>query len=162
MNRLRLTKIKAIPSELLDEGYKFISFNVTSLCTNVPSKLTYENKVIRITLRTCTKKKLIIDACTKTAFSFSNKTFKHIDWVMKSSLGLVLADIIVTELEKIIVKVLFDKSLLKLDLWHVDDTFALIKKKDVKLIHGHLHSFDKNIKFAVDTFTDGNIHFLDI
>ena len=35
---------------------------------------------------------------------------------MKSSLGLVLADIIVTELEKIIVKVLFDKSLLKLDL----------------------------------------------
>ena len=35
---------------------------------------------------------------------------------MKSSLGLVLADIIVTESEKIIVKVLFDKSVIKLDL----------------------------------------------
>ena len=44
----------------------------------------------------------------------------------------------------------------------VDDTFVLIKKKDVKLIRGYLHSFDKNIKFAVDTFTDGNTHFLDI
>ena len=43
-----------------------------SLCTNVPLKLTSENKVIHITLRKCTKKKLIIDACTKTAFSFSN------------------------------------------------------------------------------------------
>ena len=72
MNRLRLTKIKAIPSGLFDKGYKFISFNVMSLCTNVPLKLTSENKVIHITLRKCTKKKLIIDACTKTAFSFSN------------------------------------------------------------------------------------------
>ena len=56
MNRLRLTKIKALPSELFDEGYKFISFNVTSLCTNMPLKLTYENKVIHITLRKKKKK----------------------------------------------------------------------------------------------------------
>ena len=55
-------------------------------------------------------KKLITASCTKTAFSFNNKMYKQIDEVsMGSLLGPVLA-IIMTELEKIVVKDLVKKN----------------------------------------------------
>ena len=45
---------------------------------------------------------------------------------------------------------------------YVYDTLLLVKDKDINHIHKRLNSFDKNIKFTVDTFPDGNVHFLDI
>ena len=33
---------------------------------------------------------------------------------------------------------------------------------DIKFIHERLNSFDKNIKFTIDKFPDGNVCFLDI
>ena len=108
-------------------------------------------------------KKLIIGSCTKTVFSFNNKIYKQIDGaLMGSLLGPVLANIIMTELEKIIVKDLVNKSLIKVYMRYVDDTLLLVKEKDIKLIHERLNSFDKNIKFTIDNFSDGNVHFLDI
>ena len=81
-------------------------------------------------------KKLIIDSCTKTAFSFNNKIYKLIDGVsMGSPLGPVLANIITTELEKIIVKDLVDISLIKVYMRYVNDALLLVKEKDIKLIH---------------------------
>ena len=81
---------------------------------------------------------------------------------MGSPLGPVLANIIMNELESTIVKSLADKSLVKLYMRYVDNTLLLVKDKDIKYIHKRLNSFDKNIKFTVDTFPDGNVHFLDI
>ena len=80
-------KIQAIPSEVFAEGYRFVSFDVTLLFTNVPLnriikiilKRIYEDKVIHTTLRKYRMKKLIIDSCTKAAFSFNNKIYKQID-----------------------------------------------------------------------------------
>ena len=135
-------EIQAIPSELVDEGYRFVSFDVTSLFTNVPLNRTIkiilkriiEDKVIHTTLRKRTMKKLIIDSCTKTAFSFNNKIYKQIDGVlMGSPLGPVLTNIIMTELEKIIVKDLVDKSLIKVYMRYVDDTLRLVKEKILNL-----------------------------
>ena len=75
-------------------------------------------------------KKLIIDSCTKTAFSFNNKIYKQLDGVsMESPLGPLLANIIMTELEKIIVKYLVGKSLIKVYMRYVDDILLLAKKK---------------------------------
>ena len=108
-------------------------------------------------------KKLILDACTKTVFSFNNTFYKQIDGVsMGSPLGLVLVNIIMTELESTVIKELVDKSLVKLYLRYIDDTLLLVKDEDINLIHKRLNSFDKSIKFTVDTFPDGNVHFLDI
>ena len=81
-------KIQAIPSELFDKGYRFVRFDVTSLFTNVPlnraikiiMKGMYEDKVIHTTFRKRTMKKLIIDSCTKTAFSFNNKIYKQMEY----------------------------------------------------------------------------------
>ena len=81
---------------------------------------------------------------------------------MGSPLGPVLANIIMTELENTIVKELVDKSLVKLYMRYVNDKLLLVKDKDINYIHKRLNSFDKNIKFIVDTFPDGAVHFLDI
>ena len=98
-------------------------------------------------------KKLIIDSCTKTAFSFNNKIYKQVDGVsIGSLLGPVLVNIIITELEKIIVKDLVDRYLIKVYMRYVDDILLLVKEKDIKLIHERLNSFDKNIKFTIDNF----------
>ena len=68
----------------------------------------------------------------KTAFSCNNKLFKQIDGVsMGSSLGPVLANIIMTELEKIVVFDLINSGLIKFYITYVDDTILLAKENDV-------------------------------
>ena len=84
----------------------FISFDVASLFTNVPSKKTvnvilkriYNEKQIPISLSKRLFKKLIFDACQKTAFSYNRKMYVLSDRVsMSGSLGSVLPNIIITE-----------------------------------------------------------------
>ena len=81
---------------------------------------------------------------------------------MGSPLGPMFSNIVMTKLESTIVEELIDKSLVKLYLRYVDDTLLLVKDKDINYVYKRLSSFDKNIKFTVNTFTDGNVHFLDI
>ena len=45
---------------------------------------------------------------------------------------------------------------------YVDDTLLLVKDKDINYIYKRLNSFDKKIKFTVDTFPDRKVYFLDI
>ena len=105
-------------------------------------------------------KKLPLDSCTKTAFSFDKVLYEQCDGVsMGSSLGPVLANVIQTKFENVIVKPLIETGVLRFICGCVDDTLVFIKKD--KIQHA-LNSFDKNLRFSVDTFDDGNIHFLDI
>ena len=67
--------------------------------------------------------KLIIDSCTKTAFSFNNK----------SLLDPVLENIIMTELGNIIVEDLVDKSLIKVYMLYFVEILLLEKEKILKL-----------------------------
>ena len=61
-----------------------------------------------------TMKKLLLDSCTKTTFSFDNLLYEQCDGVsMGSSLEPVLANIILTEVESVIVKLLIETSVLK-------------------------------------------------
>ena len=108
-------------------------------------------------------KKLLLDSCTKTAFSVDNVLYEQCDGVsMGSSLGPVLARIILTEFEILIVKPLIVKPLLQFYCRYVDDTLVLIKKDKLQHVLNSFNSFDKNLRFSADTFSDGNIHFLDI
>ena len=105
-------------------------------------------------------KSIVLDACTKTVFSFNSKFYKQIDGVsMGSPLGPVLANIIMAEFESTTVKELVDKSLVKLYMRYVDNTLLLVNDTDINYIHKRLNSFDENIKFTVDTLPDGNVHF---
>ena len=96
---------------MFENGYQYISFDLESLFTNVPIKRTvdlilkriYPDKLVSTNLKKLTLKKLILDTCTKTAFSFNNKLYQQKDDVsMSSRLGPVLANIIMTELEEVV------------------------------------------------------------
>ena len=73
-------KIKSIPDDLFEEGYRLVSFDVKSLFTNVPLNKTikvildrvYSQKLISTNLKKRTLKKLILDTCSKTAFMFDD------------------------------------------------------------------------------------------
>ena len=94
-------------------------------------------------------KKVILEACTKTTFSFNSKFYKQIDRVSVGwSLGPVLSNITMTEIESSIIKELINKSWNKLCMRCVDNSLLLVKNKDVNHIHKCLNYFDKNIKFT--------------
>ena len=81
---------------------------------------------------------------------------------MGSSLGLLLANIIMTEMEKTIIKkFILDKILLFYGRY-VDDTLVVIKQEHLKLVPDALNNFDKNLNFTVDIFNNVVPHFLDI
>ena len=163
--------IREMPKELFDQGYRFVSFDVESLFTSVPlSKISniisdwiYNKKLLKIIIKKRTMKKLLKDCCTKSAFSFNNTIYKQIDGVsMGSCLGPVLANIIMTELETVIVDKLFAADSLKFYIRYVDDTLALIKESDINIVLKKLNSFHPSLKFTVDKFHDGIVQYLDI
>ena len=56
-------------------------------------------------------KKLLKDACSKTAFTFNDKIYKQIDGVsIGSPLGPFIVNIFMTELEKDIIQELIDNN----------------------------------------------------
>ena len=160
-----------IDYSLLQNGYKLVSFDVVSLFTNVPLKRTiniivnriYNEKLIETKIKKHTLKKLILDCCTKTTFSFNDVLYDQIDGVcMGSALGPVLANIIMTELEKLVLPKLFEDGVIKFYARYVDDTIVLIKEDEVENVLQKFNRFDRNLQFTVDTFDDGNVHFLDL
>ena len=67
-----------------------------------------------------------------------------------------------TELENVIVDKVFAVNLLKFYIRYVDDTWALIKESDINIVLKKLNSFHPRLKFTVDKFDDGIVHYLDI
>ena len=166
-----VNSIQNIPKHLFNEGYQFVSFDIQSLFTNVPLNRTikiildriYDQNQIQTTLKKRTLKKLISDCCSKTAFSFGNEIYKQTDGVsMGSSLGPVLANIILTEFEKTVVQELINCGTIKYYKRYVDDTLLLIKPSNIPALLKIFNKFDENLKFTVDKFPEGIVHFLDI
>ena len=81
---------------------------------------------------------------------------------MGASLGPVLANIIMTELEKTVVDKLIRSGRIKFYARYVDDTLLLVKPEDVDGILREFNSYHKNLEFTVDKFEDCVPHFLDL
>ena len=120
------SRIKGISQHLFENGYQYILFDVESLFTNVPIKWTVDlilkricrDKLVSFNLKKCALKKLILDTCTKTVFSFMNKLYQQKDGVsMGSSLGPVLTNIIMSELEDVLAQLSFIPILLMIPYW---------------------------------------------
>ena len=133
-------KISGIPRQLYDDGYRFVSFDVKSLFTNVPLNKTieiildrvYNKKVISTALKKRTLKKLMKDTCSKTAFMYDGIIYEQIDGVsMGAALGPVLANIIMTEMERVVVDQLIQSGKIKFYARYVDDTLLLVKPDDI-------------------------------
>jgi len=165
------SRIHSIPPHLLNAGYKFVSFDVKSLFTNVPLSITlniildrvFKENMISTKLSKRSLKKLILDTCKQTLFSLNGQLYQQIEGVsMGSSLGPVLANVIMTEMEKIIVDPLIADGSIPFYTRFVDDTLLLAKPEDVNRILGLFNSFHPKIQFTCDEFLDGNVHFLDL
>ena len=146
-------RIRSIPPELFDDDYQFFSFDVESLFTNVPVKKTiniildrvYNKKLINTNLKKRTMKKLLLDSCRKTTFSFDNVLYEQCDGVsMGSSLGPALANIILTEFDNVIVKPLIETSVLKFCSRYVDYILVMIKKNKIQYVLNSVNSFENN------------------
>ena len=164
-------RIRNISPTDFENGYQFVSFDVVSLFTNVPLKRTlnlildhvYKDKQIETTMKRSTLKKLILDTCTKTAFSFNDQLYEQTDGVsMGGSLGPLLANIIMVELESKVIRPLINDGTIKFYTRFVDDTLLLLKEDDIERVKSELEKFDSNLKFTYDKFEDETPHFLDI
>ena len=97
-------------------------------------------------MKRSTLRKLIRDTCKKTIFSCNNIYYEQIDGVsMGGSLGPVLANIILTEFEQIIINPLISSGIIKFYCRYVDERLLLIKLDDIDMLLHKLHSFDNNI-----------------
>ena len=81
---------------------------------------------------------------------------------MGGYLGPVLANVIMTKCEKVIVNQLIEINVVKFYIRYVDDTLLVLRKKDIDIVLNKFNSFNKNLKFTVDTFEICVPHFLDI
>ena len=81
---------------------------------------------------------------------------------MGGSLGPVLANIIMTECEKVIVNQLIENDILKFYIRYFDDTLLVLGKKVIDKVLNKFNSFNKKLKLTVDTFESYVHHFLDI
>ena len=92
------------------------------------------------------------------------KKYKQTDGVtMGGSPGPILANIIMTECEKAIVNQLIENNIVKFYIRYVDDTLLVLREKDIDIVLNRFNnSFNKNLKFTVDTFENCVPHFLDI
>ena len=106
---------------------------------------------------------MLLDTCTKTAFSFNGQLYEQIDGVsMGGSLGPLLANIIMVELEARVIRPLINDGTIKFYTRFVDDTLLLLKEEDIERVKAALERFDSNLKFTYDKFEDEAPHFLDI
>ena len=151
------------PDELM------VSFDVTSLFTNVPLDYTidlilkkvYRENLIKTKLKETQLRELLV-LCTKEIhFSYNDMLYKQVDGVaMGSPLGPILANIFMVELEESLIPTLSDK----LRLWfrYVDDTFTFIKKDKIDDVIYILNNFHTNIKFTCVCENSNKISFLDV
>ena len=81
---------------------------------------------------------------------------------MGASLGPVLANIIMTELERVVVDDLVNAGVIKFYARYVDDTLLMVKPEDVDNILHRFNGFHQNLEFTVDRFDNVVPHFLDL
>ena len=92
----------------------------------------YNGKLINASLSKRSLKNLILDTCQKTAMSFNNKLYEQIDEAnMSGSFSPVLARILMTVCEKVIIDKLTKEKVILFYARYVDDTLLLIKGKKI-------------------------------
>ena len=122
--------------------------------------------VVMTNLKKRSLNRLIFDTGSKTAFPCNNILYEQneqIDGVsMDTCLGPVLANMIMTELEKSVADKMLDSRFIKFYSRYVDDTLLLVKPCDIERILSEFNLYHRNIEFSVDKFEGCVLHFLDL
>ena len=122
----------------------------------------YRQKLLKTNSKKRTKKKLLLDSCSKTAFSY-NVNYQQCDGVsIASSFAPVIASIILTEFVKVVVTPLMKSGNLTFCCRCVDDTSVLVKKDEIDKMLKAFNSFQNKLQFTVDKFQIEDVHFVDL
>lgn len=154
----------------IPEDEIMISFDVTSLFTNVPitETLKYTRELLQkdnhLHQRTMLSVDDIIEGmeiCLRcTYFKFRNQTYEQMDGVaMGCPLSTIGADIFMEKLEDAIIH---NNPMVNSYKRYVDDSFCNAKSSDITLIQAELNSFHPQIQFTCETEKEGKLPFLDI
>lgn len=161
--------IERMKGKSIGDEYKMVSFDVSSLFTNVPLDFTinlildkiYREKAIKTKLKK-EDFRVLLELCTKHMhFSYNGIIYRQVDGVaMGSPLGPVLANIFMVHLEETIVPTLN----VTMPLWfrYVDDTFTFINENEIENVRNILNSFHPDIKFTCEIEANKSISFLDV
>ena len=150
-----------------------VSFDVTSLFTNIPlqatveiilNKIFYEDDYLFHGLNRSNFQKLLEIAVQDTHFLFNNDIYKQVDGVaMGSPLGPIMANAFMCSLEE---QMLDDCPLAYRPLFYrlyVDDTIALFRSREAaENFLQHINSLHPNIRFTIEHEHDNKLAFLDI
>ena len=150
-----------------------VSFDVTSLFTNIPlqatveiilNKIFYEDNFLFHGLDRSDFKKLLEIAVQDTHFLFNKEIYKQVDGVsMGSPLGPIMANAFMCSLEE---QMLDDCPLAYRPLFYrryVDDTIALFRSREAaENFFDHINSLHPNINFTIEHELDNKLAFLDI
>ena len=147
------------------------SFDVVSLYTNIPVDQTIEiclNKLYKDnnTVNNITREQMkrLLHYCVKlNHFMFDNQYYDQKDGVaMGSSLGPILADIFMSDLENKVFDT-FDGNLPLLYKRYVDDIFLVFNDRDdCELFYEYINRQHPNIKFTLDIEENECLPFLDV
>ena len=161
--------INNLKERKIPDDNSLVSFDVTSLFTNVPLETTidiiirkiYDDNLIHTNIKKEDMRKLLY-LCTKNVhFTFNNQLYIQTDGVaMGSPLGPVLANIFMVELENNLIPQLGDK----VTFWkrYVDDTIAFVKIGEVDNVLAVLNNYHPNINFTFEIESNCSIPFLDV
>ena len=155
----------------IEKDHSIISFDVSSLFTNVPVTETIEIILDRVfknkndlfhNLTRRNLKELLILCVQKSIFQFNGEYYEQIDGVsMGSPLGPLFANVFMDRLENENMEQLKNLGLV---FWkrYVDDTFSIIKTDNAQKVLDFLNSIHPNIKFTTELEQNNCIPFLDV
>ena len=159
-----------IKNEKISENYEMVSFDVKSVFTLVPLEHTidiilkriYEKHEITTVFTKPEMKKLLTIYKKNVYFSLNNNIYIQIDGVAMDwapTLGGVLANIFMVELESVLVPKLNDY----VKKWRrfVDDTFVYVTRGSIEYVLSVLNSFHDNVKFSYEQENNKRLPFLD-
>ena len=156
--------------ELSNKNEFMVSFDVTSLFTNVPLNETINlcceiwknNFLEHKNLNEVAFRELLTFATSNINFLFNNQWYKQVDGVaMGSPLAPTLASIFLSKIEENID--LFSGYKPLVYKRYVDDVFLIFENKDhVKPFLNYMNSIHSNIKFTVEEEVQSTLPFLDL
>ena len=159
----KISKVKPL------KGYHMISFGVVSLFINVPLETTIDiilgkvskERLIKTNIK-CEHLKTSLNLCIKDVhFTFNDELYQQVDGVaMGSPLGPLFANIFMCKLENTAIPKVKDK--LNTRTSYVDDTFAFIRRDEIKKVEEMLNAFESKIQFTHVEEKENTISFLNV
>ena len=162
--------VEMMEDVLVDEGETMVSFDVSSLFTNVPigeavdiirARLEEDESLGERTPLSPGRVAELLQLCLRsTYFSFNGEFYEQREGAaMGSPVSAVVANLYMEIFEGLAL----NAAPVRPRIWkrYVDDTFSVMKKGDVDGLLNHLNSIRPSIKFTMELEEDGSIPFLD-